>query len=352
MVQPDAPSRFRSTQREITTPGPLLDGEGGLAASGWARRPLLDANLENAARGRLGRLRLKRWDYYGIWTPGLFASATVAHIGYAATVFTYVVDRETGRHREHSLVRPFGAGVELPRSSERGDVVFDAGSTRIAFRVEPERRVLCVADERFDGGRGLEIEVALACPSDRESVVTATPFPGGGFYYNRKLDTMPATGEIRWGDRRFRARPDDSLGQLDWGRGIWPYRSHWVWATANGFLPDGRTLGLNLGFFGDHRHATEDAEILDGRVHKLERVRCDFDPGDYRSPWRFTEPGGRLDVRFEPASERVARLELLVLRTEVHQLFGTWSGRAVTDAGETLVLEALPGFAEEHHARW
>jgi hypothetical protein len=42
----------------------------------------------------------------------------------------------------------------------------------------------------------------------------------------------------------------------------------------------------------------------------------------------------------------------LLLRSEVHQLFGSWSGRALTDAGETLAIEALPGFAEEHRARW
>jgi hypothetical protein len=339
-------------QREITEPGPLLDGAGVLAAVGWARRPLLDANLENAARGPLGRLRLKRWDYYGIWTPGLFASATVAHVGYAANVFLYVVDRESGLHVERSLVRPFGAGVEPPRSSEDGDIEFAAGGTRIAFRVGPGGRTLSVADARFDGGRGLEMEVELACPPGRDSVVTATPFARGGFYYNRKIDTMPAEGELRWGDRRFRLRPGDSLGQLDWGRGIWPYRSHWVWATANGFLPDGRTLGLNLGFFGDHTHATEDAVVLDGRVHKLDRVQIDFDPEDLHRPWRFTEPSGRLDAAFQPASERVARLNLLLIRSEVHQLFGTWTGRAVTDTGETVDLPALPGFAEEHRARW
>jgi hypothetical protein len=300
----------------------------------------------------LRRLRLKRWDYYGIWTPGLFASATVAHMGYAANVFLYVVDRATGRHVEHSLVRPFGAGVELPRGSEEGDIEYAAGAMRIAFCVGSGRRSLSVSDGRFDGGRGLEIEVELACPPDRDSVVTATPFPGGGFYYNRKIDTMPAAGDLRWGDRRFRMRPDDSLGQLDWGRGIWPYRSHWVWATANGFLPDGRSLGLNLGFFGDHTYATEDAVVLDGRIHKLGRVHIDFDRKDLHHPWRFTEPSGRLDVVFEPASERVARLNLLLVRTEVQQLFGTWSGRAVTDGGEILELAALPGFAEEHHARW
>lgn len=41
-----------------------------------------------------------------------------------------------------------------------------------------------------------------------------------------------------------------------------------------------------------------------------------------------------------------------MLRTEVHPCFGTFRGRVVADGGETIAVEALPGFAEEHHARW
>jgi hypothetical protein len=242
--------------------------------------------------------------------------------------------------------------VALPRNSDAGDILYEDGRTRLAFGVEPGRRSLSVIDHDFDGGRGLEIEAALECPPQHESVVTATPFSGGGFYYNRKINAMPASGELRWGERRIRARPQDSLGQLDWGRGVWPYRSHWVWASANGFTPDGRTLGLNLGFFGDHSHATEDALILEGRVHKLPRVSIEFDARDYRKPWRVSGPDGRVDLLFRPAVERVARLNALLLRSEVHQLFGSWSGQALTDAGEPLAIEALPGFAEEHRARW
>ena len=35
-------------QTELTQPGPLLDARGRPAQVGWSRRPLLDANLENA----------------------------------------------------------------------------------------------------------------------------------------------------------------------------------------------------------------------------------------------------------------------------------------------------------------
>ena len=44
--------------------------------------------------------------------------------------------------------------------------------------------------------------------------------------------------------------------------------------------------------------------------------------------------------------------DLKVIYSEVHQMFGYYSGRIITDDGETIELEKLIGFAEEHHARW
>ena len=72
-------------QRELTSPSQLLDARGDLVQVGWARQPLLEANLENTHiyRGPLAPVlhpwqlfRIKRWDYYGVTTPTGFFSAT------------------------------------------------------------------------------------------------------------------------------------------------------------------------------------------------------------------------------------------------------------------------------------
>ena len=145
-----------------------------------------------------------------------------------------------------------------------------------------------------------------------------------------------------------------SLGNLDWGRGIWDYRSFWVWASASGFLPDGRTVGLNLGFgFGDTSQATENALILDGRLHKLSRVDFRYSAeAAGKQPWRMSSPDGRLDLEFTPFVERVAQTNLLLIASEVHQMFGRYRGTVVADDGEVIHLDGLIGWAEEHRARW
>jgi hypothetical protein len=48
----------------------------------------------------------------------------------------------------------------------------------------------------------------------------------------------------------------------------------------------------------------------------------------------------------------VAKTNALVLASDVHQMFGRYSGFVVTDEGERIQIKDLIGWAEEHRARW
>jgi hypothetical protein len=43
---------------------------------------------------------------------------------------------------------------------------------------------------------------------------------------------------------------------------------------------------------------------------------------------------------------------MVLIYSEVHQMFGRYTGRVVADDGEVVRLDGLIGFAEEHLARW
>jgi len=345
------------TQQEIASPAPLLDPKGRLTRAGWAREPLLDCNLEAvnfypAPFRFLQRIRVKRWDYYGVTTPDRFFSVTLADLGYAGQAFVYTLDFATGRYHEETLTIPPGGSILLPRNSTEGESRFDNGKLRLAFRVTPEGRHLSVAWPDF-GGQPLAAEIDLRLAPEHESTVVVIPIRGNRFYYNRKINCIPAEGWLQIGGDRTEIRPETCLGNLDWGRGVWEYRSFWVWASASGFLPDRRTIGLNLGFgFGDTSAATENTFILNGRIHKLGQVDFTYDPADFMRPWRMVSPDGRLDLELVPFLERVAKTNLLLITSEVHQMFGRYRGTVKTDDGETIAIDGLIGFAEEHHAHW
>ena len=69
-------------------------------------------------------------------------------------------------------------------------------------------------------------------------------------------------------------------------------------------------------------------------------------------PWRVEDPAGRLTLELTPRYDKHTLADALVLRTETHQVFGSWSGSFTTDDGEVLTLEGLQGFAEESRSRW
>lgn len=344
-------------QQEIVRPGPLLNTHGRLDQIGWSRQPLLDPNLEQAAfyppltRG-FQRFRMKRWDYYAVFTPQRFFSATIANLGYASNIFVYTIDWRTGELHEEGLVVSAGS-THLPRVPGAGEATYKGKQAKLIFKAVPGERQVLVDWPAFDGGRGIRADLHLLQRPDHESMNIVIPIRGQRFYYNHKINCLPVEGLLQYGDLREEILPEQSLASLDWGRGVWEYQSYWNWASASGFLPDGRAIGLNLGCgFGDTSQATENALVLEGKLHKLNQVTFDYTTGQYMDPWKFRDDQGRLNLTFTPFKERTARSNLLVIFSEVHQMFGRYSGTVTADDGEILSIDGLIGFAEEHHARW
>lgn len=342
-------------QRMLKGPEKLLNPDGTLTQAGWAPFPVLDCNLEDCHFYKtplFQKLRIKIWDYYAITTPTHFFSFTISDVGYMGMVFAYVIDFTTGEFKEKTISTPFGSGVSLPRAATSGKTTYEKGDFRMVFEALPGKRTLSVHWPGFSSA-DLNAEISLAQPKDHESMTIVIPIRGKRFYYNHKLNCLPASGWVEYEGQRFELTPQTALGNLDWGRGVWEYDSHWVWASASGFLADKRRVGLNLGYgFGDTSAASENCVIVEGKVHKLGKVDFTFDPSNYKKPWKMVSPDSRLDLDFTPFFERVAKTDALILKSEVHQMFGRYNGWAVLDDGTKIEIKDLIGWAEEHYAKW
>jgi len=344
-------------QTELTNQSPLLNQNGNLVQVGWARFPLLYCNLENVSfypkfMRHLQFIQIKRWDYYAFFTPRFFFSATIANLGYAGNIFVYILDFESNILHEESLVIPLGKGITLSRQTE-GICEFHGNELDLKFKAFQQYRKITVNWPNFDNGRVISTAISLLKSRDHESMNIVIPIHKKRFYDNHKINCLPATGQLKYWDIHETLYPETSIGQLDWGRGVWDYKSFWNWASASGFLPDGRTVGLNLGTgFGDTTAATENALIIDGRVHKLDQVPFKYNSKDFMVPWKFQDIHRRLDLNFFPFKERVATTKLILIDSEVHQLFGHYTGKIILDNGEEIRIDRLKGFAEEHKACW
>lgn len=117
-------------------------------------------------------------------------------------------------------------------------------------------------------------------------MVIATPFDEDPryFYYNHKINCMPASGTVTFSDRTIAFEPETAFGLLDWGRGVWPFNHEWVWGSGSAWI-GGKRFGFNIGFgFGNTEAATENMLFYDGNAHKLNEVYVDLAAGGYMSP--------------------------------------------------------------------
>ena len=332
--------------------GDLLDANGRLGECGWATQ-----EIRRYDRGAIRAMpvRIKEWDYYCVLTDAFGVALTVADNGYVGFLGVSWMDFRQRTAVNHGAARglPMGS-MKLPASADTGDIVQALPKLSIAFRHERGGRRLTIDAPHFDNGRGLKGELWLEQPP-MDRMVIATPFPAvpTAFYYNQKINCLPARGTIEIGGERHDFMPDSAFGVLDWGRGVWTYDNTWYWGSASG-LVDGRPFGFNIGYgFGDTSAATENMVFFDGRAHKLAEIVFHMPDGPPDSaPWRFTSSDGRFEMTFEPIVDRADKVDVAVFKTDQHQVFGRFSGAVVLDDGTRLDIAGLIGFAEKVHNRW
>ena len=344
-------------QRETTAPCDLLDDAGRIIQEGWARRPFW---RYDRSRVRASRFRIKEWDYYAVISPRERAGVTVTYsdLGYAGLYALCWVDLAAGVVAQYDVVVPFTLHRSgLSADPDHADLHLTRRDLTLHLTASEGVRRLTVAAPNLtlpDGSQGVTAEISLDQPSALESMNIATSWAENrrAFYYNRKINCMPASGTISAGRRHVELDADEAMGTLDWGRGRWTYDNTWYWASFSG-RADGVAVGCNLGYgFSDRSPATENTILHGSTIHKLGEVSFLFDPGDLLRSWRFVDDAGRLDLTMEPAVDREGDFNLGIIASRQHQVFGWFSGRLVLDDGSEVFLDAVPGFAEEVKNRW
>lgn len=64
------------------------------------------------------------------------------------------------------------------------------------------------------------------------------------------------------------------------------------------------------------------------------------------------EYSDRVDLIFTPLYERVAATNLVLVKSDMHQMIGYFSGHITTADGERIDFDRLNGCAEEHNTLW
>jgi hypothetical protein len=262
---------------------------------------------------RAGR-PLKAWRWVGVFTPELLLCAGSARVGVARLAWWAVWDRHVLRERSY-------------RSG--GPVVLSPGRVRV---------------------RTADVAIDLALDEDA-GVETISPH-GRSYIWTRKQGGIRARGTVTLDGR---AHAIDGHAIVDDTAGYHARRTRWLWSAGVGVTDAGAHVAWNFtDGLHDAREASERSVWVDGRAHEVAPIR--FDGLDAIA---FEEGG---ELRFTKEAVRARRDNLILIRSDYEQPFGTFSGdlprAGVVGEGQGGELPGAGrlregyGVMERHEARW
>lgn len=330
----------------------LLDKNGKLVEPGWSRS-LIQVYDRNDIKKR--KTRIKEWDYYYIMSNSnnFCLCLTVSDLGYIGMHSISFVDLKNATEITKSELVPFPLGkTNLPSSSKSGKVIFKNKKLSVSFLTQNSTRRIKMKYNKFDGEDSISCDIELF-EEPRDSMVIATPWTedSTAFYYNQKINCMRARGTVKIGREIFTLDPNVDFGGLDWGRGVWTRDNYWYWGSGSGQI-DGVPFGFNLGYgFGDTSAASENVIFYNGIANKFDDVVFNISH-NYTDAWTIKSSDGRFDMEFEPIIDRNALIDLKIIVTDQHQVFGKMNGTAILDDGTKIKVKDFLCFAEKVHNKY
>ncbi len=338
---------------EVTKVQPLLNEDGSLREPGWSKQ-LYQVYDRNAIKAP--KFRIKEWDYYLVISEknNFGVAFTISDDGYIGLQSATLLDFSKPWEHTETILNALPMGkFKLPSTSAKGDTVYHDKRLDMEFQVtEGKRRIVCNF-KKFCDGKDFYCDITLEQP-DMDTMVIATPWKEKktAFYYNQKINCMRASGKAVFDGKEYVFDPATDFGTLDWGRGVWTYDNTWYWGSGNMDI-DGHAFGFNIGYgFGDTTAASENMLFYDGKCHKLDDVTFNIPESGYTDPWTFTSSDGRFEMEFVPIIDRAAKIDIKVIITDQHQVFGRMSGKAILDDGTVIEVKDCLCFAEDVHNKY
>ncbi|MFX1517169.1 MAG: DUF2804 domain-containing protein [Promethearchaeota archaeon] len=338
-------------QNEITNPSNLFNEDGSLFQRGWTRKPILTYNKKHIGKRWT---RIKEWDHFSILSKQFGLQLTIGDIGYLTQMSYVWLDFENKKRYDKGTFKFFTKSKLLPLSSLiDSHIEFPTKKFKATILKQNEKRILSLEDPSFQK-KGLKGTISLNDDPSMDNTVVVTGYKDDPrlFYYNHKINYMPAEGSITIGDKTYIFDPDSSFALMDWGRGIWPYRTHWLWGSACGIVND-IPVAFNIGYgFGDLSTHTENIIFYNGKAHKIDEVNFHHENRDPTRPWTFTSNDDRFNMILKPLLPHREKLNFGLISLNSSLLHGLYSGFIVLDTGEKIEIEEMLGHAEDIYWRW
>ena len=303
---------------KMLSKGKLLDEKGNLNEAGYAFSLVKEYHRKDI---KVLKGRIKEWDYYFITDGEHGIALTVDDNSYMGMASVSILDFKNKKENTKSLIRWLTFGeVNLPNTSKDGDIFMEGKHYSMFFGNKNGKRHLVCHMDNVVKGKHFDCDIYLENTLDK-SMVIATPFnKKRHFYYNQKINLLKGRGSFSFGEFKHQLKTNNTVGVLDWGRGVWTYSNTWYWSSLNA-VQDGHYIGFNLGYgFGDTSASSENMFFYDKEAYKLEDVTFNIPKDEkgkhqFLKPWTFTSKSGDINLEFTPIIDRHANTNVLIIQS-------------------------------------
>ncbi|CAG9324499.1 unnamed protein product [Blepharisma stoltei] len=354
LKSPEDPRRQDiSPQEKIkSVKGNILDDEGKLIYSGFLTKPGIQWDFDALKSKWNKRYRFKEWEFYAIHHENVTISFGIANFHYVASVFFTVYEKGSIPQYHQKLILP-NEELTLAKHPLNGKTIYESGNYKVDFKNRDNK--FKHLELKFDDK--LELSLDVFKKTD-DSMASLTPFnsDGSNFYYTYKDYNNYISGKVTAFGKVYDF--SDRIGMIDWGRGVWPYHSFWIWGSGQGKIGPNSAIGLNIGefMFSPISKATEDCVFLDRTMYKLGNFITSY-PKDLSQPWEFkttnqhpTDEYGSASIIFYPEIKSIFASNFWLIQSHFDQAFGVFEGNITTRDGE--ISFKARGLVEVHHTRW
>ena len=290
--------------------------------------------------GLLKKIMANQFHFAGIIGPDVMVGMAVVDLKYLANGFLYVYDRTAKTLVETKKIVPFGIGSNIETTARSYDSSFSAGGFNITIT---SFRMMASSPD-------ISLDVKFTKLPEPLRLCTRSGYRG--WVYMEKTSPINVLGKVTCKGQLFEISSPDSMGLMDWTAGFMRRDTYWEWAATATTLPDGRSFGLNLCCGVNETSFTENAFWIEGARTKVDTVNFEFDSRDLYRPWKITSFDGRVNLVFTPETERGESVNAVLIKSKFTQFMGTFDGTLKAEDGEVIEIKGLPGWAEDHYAKW
>lgn len=297
-------------------------------------------------RGSLRRKSLfNQFEFLGAVSEKLIFGCAIVDLKLLSSAFVTFYDPEKKKFLAYSFKQPFASGTNLSLRPESGRAEFKKGKNHFIIEAEKGTRRL---HARLENGSSIEAEFDDGKKVEPLRICTRA---GAGWVYVRKTAAVSVQGKVECELGTFDLKKIGALGHNDWSAGYMRRDTFWNWAALMGKLKDGKTVGLNVSCGVNETSFTENCIWLNGTFHKVDMVDFVYDRFDVMKKWTIRSFDGNVDLEFHPETRHSENVNVLALASNFSQMIGRFYG--TLRAGRTKIqIDGLPGYAEDHFARW